>query len=138
MVPIPDRHALSIGMTTIGDQAFFGVYADREALPDADLLAELLDESVGELLELGGRGVLPRLAAVSYGGSHEAVIVGAVRTPVGRHGGQLSAMRPDDLGAHPLRALTERSGVPATRSRTCTSAARTRRARTAATWRVCH
>ena len=50
---------------------------------------------------------------MSYGGSHEAVIVGAVRTPVGRHGGQLSAVRPDDLGAHPLRALTERAGVPA-------------------------
>ena len=50
MVPIPDRHALSIGMTTLGDQAFFGVYADCDSLPDADLLAELLDESVGELL----------------------------------------------------------------------------------------
>ncbi len=52
VVPIPDRHALSIGMTTLGDQAFFGVYADCDALPDADLLAELLDEAVGELLEL--------------------------------------------------------------------------------------
>jgi acetyl-CoA acyltransferase len=50
---------------------------------------------------------------VSYGGTNEAVIVGAVRTPVGRHGGQLSAVRPDDLGAQPLRALTERTGVPA-------------------------
>ena len=54
VVPITDRHALSIGMTTIADQAFFGVYADCDALPDADLLAELLDESVGELLELAG------------------------------------------------------------------------------------
>ena len=51
---------------------------------------------------------------MSYGGTHEAVIVGAVRTPVGRHGGQLSSVRPDDLGALPLRALTERAGVPAT------------------------
>jgi len=50
---------------------------------------------------------------VSYGGSNEAVIVDAVRTPVGRHGGQLSGVRPDDLGAHPLRALVERTGVPA-------------------------
>ncbi len=52
VVPIADRHALSIGMTTIRDEAFFGVYADEESMPDADLLAELLDESVEELLEL--------------------------------------------------------------------------------------
>ena len=50
---------------------------------------------------------------MSYGGSNVAVIVGAVRTPVGRHGGQLSAVRPDDLGSYPLRALVERTGVPA-------------------------
>jgi 3-oxoadipyl-CoA thiolase len=50
---------------------------------------------------------------VSYGGTNEAWIVGAVRTPVGRAGGSLSSVRPDDLGAHALRALTERTGVPA-------------------------
>ncbi len=38
-MPIADHHALSIGMTTIKDDAFFGIYADRESLPDADLLA---------------------------------------------------------------------------------------------------
>ncbi|HEU0024564.1 MAG TPA: wax ester/triacylglycerol synthase family O-acyltransferase [Thermoleophilaceae bacterium] len=54
VVPIADRHALSIGMTTVGDQAFFGVYAACEAMPDADLLAELLDHSVEELLALEG------------------------------------------------------------------------------------
>ena len=30
-------------------------------------------------------------------GATEAWIVGAVRTPIGRHGGALSAVRPDDL-----------------------------------------
>ena len=29
----------------------------------------------------------------------EAWIVGAVRTPIGRHGGALGTVRPDDLGA---------------------------------------
>jgi acetyl-CoA acyltransferase len=43
----------------------------------------------------------------------EAWIVEAVRTPIGRHGGALSAVRPDDLAALTLRALLERSGVPA-------------------------
>jgi acetyl-CoA acyltransferase len=42
----------------------------------------------------------------------EAWIVGAMRTPVGRHGGSLSAVRPDDLGAAALEALIERTGVP--------------------------
>ncbi|MFH8787914.1 acetyl-CoA C-acetyltransferase [Streptomyces roseoverticillatus] len=41
----------------------------------------------------------------------EAYIVGAVRTPVGRRGGGLSAAHPADLGAHVLRALMERTGA---------------------------
>jgi acetyl-CoA acyltransferase len=41
----------------------------------------------------------------------EAWIVGAVRTPIGRHGGALSAVRPDDLGAVALAALMQRTGV---------------------------
>jgi diacylglycerol O-acyltransferase / wax synthase len=52
VVPIADRHALSIGVTTIQDQACFGIYADRESLPDADLVAEAIDESLEELLAL--------------------------------------------------------------------------------------
>ncbi|OJH43312.1 3-oxoadipyl-CoA thiolase [Paracoccus sp. SM22M-07] len=32
-----------------------------------------------------------------------------IRTPIGRYGGALSAVRPDDLGAVPLRALLERN-----------------------------
>jgi 3-oxoadipyl-CoA thiolase len=38
----------------------------------------------------------------------EAFICDAVRTPVGRYGGALSAVRPDDLGAVPMAALLER------------------------------
>jgi len=45
----------------------------------------------------------------------EAVIVAALRTPMGRYGGALATVRPDDLGAYAIRALVERSGVdPAT------------------------
>ena len=50
---------------------------------------------------------------MAYEGTNEAWIVGAVRTPIGRHGGSLSSVRPDDLGAVALGALMERSGVPA-------------------------
>ncbi|MGW3205027.1 acetyl-CoA C-acetyltransferase [Streptomyces sp. NPDC001135] len=41
----------------------------------------------------------------------EAYIVEAVRTPVGRRGGGLSAVHPADLGAHVLTALVERTGI---------------------------
>jgi diacylglycerol O-acyltransferase len=50
IVPLADKHALSIGITTIKDGAFFGIYADRESLPDAELLARDIDASVDELL----------------------------------------------------------------------------------------
>src|SRR3954469_3378318 len=38
-----------------------------------------------------------------------AYIVDAVRTPFGRYGGALAGVRPDDLGAHVLKALLERN-----------------------------
>ncbi len=41
-----------------------------------------------------------------------AVILSAVRTPVGRYGGGLAGARPDDLAALALSAAVERSGVP--------------------------
>jgi 3-oxoadipyl-CoA thiolase len=40
-----------------------------------------------------------------------AVIVDAVRTPIGRHGGALASVRPDDLAAHVIRALLARTGT---------------------------
>ena len=50
---------------------------------------------------------------MAYGGREEAWIVGAVRTPIGRHRGSLSPVRPDDLGAVALEGLMKRTGVPA-------------------------
>jgi acetyl-CoA acyltransferase len=41
----------------------------------------------------------------------DAVIVEAVRTPVGRRGGVLSGVHPVDLSAHVLTALAERTGI---------------------------
>jgi len=42
-----------------------------------------------------------------------AVVLAAVRTPVGRYGGALSGVRPDDLAAIAIAAAVERSGVEA-------------------------
>ncbi|HPV08704.1 MAG TPA: acetyl-CoA C-acetyltransferase [Aggregatilineales bacterium] len=41
----------------------------------------------------------------------DVVIIDAVRTPVGKHGGTLAAVRADDLAAIPIRALLERTGI---------------------------
>jgi acetyl-CoA acyltransferase len=41
--------------------------------------------------------------------SHESFIVDAVRTPIGRIGGALAAVRPDDLAATAVRALVQRA-----------------------------
>ena len=43
----------------------------------------------------------------------EAYIIDAVRTPIGRKKGSLAELHPADLGAHPIKALIERTGVDA-------------------------
>jgi 3-oxoadipyl-CoA thiolase len=42
-----------------------------------------------------------------------AVVLAGVRTPIGRYGGALSGVRPDDLAALAIREAVARSGVPA-------------------------
>src|SRR6476619_7756929 len=41
----------------------------------------------------------------------DAYISVALRTPVGKHGGSLANVRPDDLAAIPIKAVVERSGI---------------------------
>ena len=41
----------------------------------------------------------------------DAWVVAAVRTPIGRYGGALASVRPDDLAAAAIRAVVERSGI---------------------------
>ncbi|HKE90816.1 MAG TPA: acetyl-CoA C-acyltransferase [Gemmatimonadales bacterium] len=41
--------------------------------------------------------------------SREALVYAAARTPVGKHGGSLAAVRPDDLAAVPIKAVVERA-----------------------------
>ena len=51
VVPLAERHTVSIGVTTVAGRACFGVYADREELPDAGTLATDIDAAVSELLD---------------------------------------------------------------------------------------
>ena len=43
--------------------------------------------------------------------AHTPVVVDGLRTPFGRYGGTLAGVRPDDLAAHVIRALLDRTGV---------------------------
>jgi acetyl-CoA acyltransferase len=45
--------------------------------------------------------------------AREAVIIDAVRTPIGALGGALAPVRPDDLAAHVLRAILQRNALDA-------------------------
>ena len=40
-----------------------------------------------------------------------AAVVAALRTPIGRYGGALSSVRPDDLAAHVIRGVVDRAGI---------------------------
>ena len=43
--------------------------------------------------------------------ARSAFVIEAVRTPIGRHGGALARVRPDDLAAVALRAVVDRAGI---------------------------
>ena len=47
--------------------------------------------------------------------AREVVVIDAVRTPIGRYGGALAQVRPDDLAATVVKALVERTGVDPSR-----------------------
>ena len=64
----------------------------------------------------------------------EAFLVGGARTPVGRYGGALSAVRPDDLAALVVREAVARAGVDPDASTRSSSATPTAPARRTGTW----
>lgn len=50
VVPLTDGHGVSIGMTTVQDEACFGVYAQAALAADADLLARSIGDEIDALL----------------------------------------------------------------------------------------
>ncbi len=50
VVPLAKDQALSCGVTSYDGRVFFGLNADRDAMPDVDVLASLLEESLAELV----------------------------------------------------------------------------------------
>jgi diacylglycerol O-acyltransferase len=60
--PLLPGHALAIGVTSYNGDVFYGITADRDLLPDADLLGTCISEALVELLDTvtGARPRVPR------------------------------------------------------------------------------
>jgi diacylglycerol O-acyltransferase / wax synthase len=65
IVPLADRHALSIGFTSVDGGAFFGIYADRDAGPDAELLARDIGDELDVLVGLAAADQIREPAPVA-------------------------------------------------------------------------
>jgi diacylglycerol O-acyltransferase / wax synthase len=55
IVPLAESHAVSVGMTTVNGHACFGVYGDRERLPDVEMIGRDIDDALTELVACTGR-----------------------------------------------------------------------------------
>jgi len=53
VVPLAKGQAVSIGLTSYDGGVYYGLNADRDALPDVDVLAQCLEESLAELVGTG-------------------------------------------------------------------------------------
>jgi diacylglycerol O-acyltransferase / wax synthase len=60
--PLLEGHPLAIGVTSYDGHVYYGLTADRDQLPDADLLGPCVREALDELVEAatGGRTPVPR------------------------------------------------------------------------------
>jgi WS/DGAT/MGAT family acyltransferase len=54
VVPLAKGQALAIGLTSYDGGVYYGFNGDRDAMPDVDVLAGLVDESLDELLATAG------------------------------------------------------------------------------------
>ncbi|EFQ82748.1 acyltransferase, WS/DGAT/MGAT [Aeromicrobium marinum DSM 15272] len=50
-IPLTGHRAVSIGVTSYHGQVFFGIVADRDAVPDVDVLAQCIEEALVELVD---------------------------------------------------------------------------------------
>src|SRR5699024_4503073 len=53
-IPLSGRRPLAIGVTSYGGRVFYGIVADREAIPDIDVLAHCIQDALAELVESVG------------------------------------------------------------------------------------
>lgn len=53
-IPLSDNRAVSIGVTSYNGKVFYGIVADRDAVPDADVLAQCIEDALVEMIETVG------------------------------------------------------------------------------------
>ncbi len=59
--PLLPGHALAIGVTSYDGNVFYGITADRDLIPDVDVLGQCVPEALAELLDtISGRTRAPR------------------------------------------------------------------------------
>ncbi len=56
VMPLAKGQALAVGVTSYDGRVFFGLNADRDAMPDLDVLVQCLDDAVDELAETARQG----------------------------------------------------------------------------------
>jgi len=49
-VPLAKGQAVCVGLTSYNGGVFYGLNADRDAMPDIDVLAQCIEESLAELV----------------------------------------------------------------------------------------
>jgi diacylglycerol O-acyltransferase len=50
-LPLTEHRTVSIGVTSYRGRVFYGITADREAVPDVDVLAQCIEDALAELVE---------------------------------------------------------------------------------------
>lgn len=53
-IPLSDNRAVAIGVTSYDGKVFYGIVADHDAVPDADVLAQCIDDALVEMVETVG------------------------------------------------------------------------------------
>jgi hypothetical protein len=51
VVPLARGQGLSIGLTSYNGRVYYGLNADRDALPDVEVIGALLEEALAELVD---------------------------------------------------------------------------------------
>ena len=62
ILPMLPGQAMAIGVTSYDGRVFYGITADRDLVPDSDVLGQCVTEALTELLDTatGGRPKIPR------------------------------------------------------------------------------
>jgi WS/DGAT/MGAT family acyltransferase len=104
VIPIPDHHALSVGVLTYDGRAHFSAYADPDALPRLSRLATMLEDAVEELSIATGASRPGAVGALPRGGRSAGGHGAVHRRAAARPGAESAVSKP----LRPVRARRAR------------------------------